>query len=857
MHNTSSLSDSKILAHLLEYSNDLICIFNEKGESELISNSVESILGFKREELIGQPYTLFLHPNDLQRTASEKEKIQSKNPSFSFENRCLHKNGSTVYLQWTSSYDEHLKKIYGIARDITATKIKLQAEKRDIEINRALINSTNSLVWSLDKDYCFTGFNRAFKESREKEYQAKIEIGVNTFDSMKFSQEVIDEWKPIYQKVLAGQSLDFEYNTAHLEGKTTNIKWHKIELKPIILEDEVIGILGSSTDITDIKQTTIALSERNQLIESVIKEIPMGVAVNEIDSSETVFVNNQFSEVYNWPADQLSDVRNFLNKIYPPENKDAQRILKKVTADIKSGDPSRMIWNNIPVTGQDGTTRYVNAKNIPLFDQNLMISTVQDNTAAHLNKLALQRAYIEKNEILDGISDAFYTLDADYNFTFLNKHSLDIMEMEAVDLIGKNLFNVFPELKDTLFFNHLENVRRTEEAAKFEFYYELFDTWFDERIYKTPTGFSVFFVDISIKKSFSLQIEAAYQKQNEILESITDAFIGLDKNYCFNYVNREAENVFKLNKDKLIGEYLWDIFPLAHGTDVYVRFQQTLSDKVPNAFEYYYPPTKIWFAINVYPSGSGLSVYFRDITQDKLDEIELKKLNNSLKQKNEELEQFAFVTSHDLQEPLRIISSFMELLEKHLGDELDATAKKYIQYSIDGSHRMKQIIMDLLDYSRAGNKEENITEVDCNELMQQVTQLLEESINSQNASIRYDELPTLKFNPTALRQVMMNLIGNALKYVKKDTKPEIYISAQEFDNYFSIKVTDNGIGIHEKYYKHIFTIFKRLHNKSDYSGTGIGLAICKKVVEKYGGEISVISEEGKGSTFYFTILKNL
>ncbi|GAB3334659.1 hypothetical protein GCM10027429_16070 [Marivirga atlantica] len=845
------------LQQFMQLSPDMICIVSSGGYFLKVSQAVENILGYSSQDLEGKHMQEFIHPDDIEKSNREAEEIIKGKTIHDFTNRYLSKAGDIVYLNWTLKVDFANQKTYAIARDITSQTLKRQKEEIQHQINDSLINSSESLIWSVDRNLKLTGFNKAFANSIFQEYKVQVEQGQKVLDENFFPEEVIDFWKSMYQRVLAGEQIDFESHTENIDTTTKKTTWQKVFLKPIEVNGEIIGIVANSIDITSTKETAKELQERNELIEKVLAEIPMGVAVNYISTGKKLFANNQFAEVYNWPVEELEDVENFLSKIYPEDDAEAQSYKKMIIADITSGDPERMNWTNIPVRGKDNKRRFINAKNIPLFDQDLMISTAQDNTLPHLNKIKLEAAFSEKDDFIESISDSFYTLDNDYNFTHMNKHGLEIMGNSLPDLVGRNLFDVFPELKNTIFYKHLESVRKTGEPAKFEFYYEHYDLWFDERIYKTEKGFSVFFVDITITKNFLLELEKAYQKQNEILQSITDAFLALDKDFNFTYVNKEAVRIFEVETEKLIGKNLWDIFPLAHGTKVYNKFEESIRENKSNSFEYYYPPTKIWFMVNCYPSESGLSVYFRNISKNKASEFELKNLNNTLKQKNQELEQFAFVASHDLQEPLRIISSFMELLKQHYGEQLDENALKYINYAIEGSHRMKQIIIDLLEYSRAGDANAKIEKVDCSLIMDQVLGLLDDTINSKNAKISYDKLPTIDYNFTALRQVLMNLIGNGIKYTLKDQKPEIKVSHSEDEHFHRISVKDNGIGIDEAHHEQVFTIFKRLHGKTEYKGTGIGLAICKKIVEKYGGEISIDSSLGEGSTFHFTIPKVL
>jgi PAS domain S-box-containing protein len=252
----------------------------------------------------------------------------------------------------------------------------------------------------------------------------------------------------------------------------------------------------------------------------------------------------------------------------------------------------------------------------------------------------------------------------------------------------------------------------------------------------------------------------------------------------------------------------------------------------------------------------------QDITLRKLHEQQLEKANQELSERaeqlarsNAELERFAFVASHDLQEPLRMVSSFLQLVEKRYNDKLDDAGRQYISYAVSGAERMKKLINDLLAYSRLENTAVEYSTVDMNQVLKEAVDNLQESITESKAQLTINSMPILpNGNFSGLVQLMQNLIGNAIKY-RGDNPPVITINAKEDASYWQFSVSDNGIGIEPDYFEKIFIIFQRLHNMSEYSGTGIGLAICKKITEQHGGKIWVFSKEGEGSTFYFTIKK--
>ena len=245
-----------------------------------------------------------------------------------------------------------------------------------------------------------------------------------------------------------------------------------------------------------------------------------------------------------------------------------------------------------------------------------------------------------------------------------------------------------------------------------------------------------------------------------------------------------------------------------------------------------------------------------DVTEKLKAEEKLNKNAEELKNSNSELERFAYVASHDLQEPLRMVSSFLHLLEDELEGKLNETSKEYIRFAVDGALRMKVLVNDLLQYSRIGNNKEAFVATDLNEVMKYVTHVLEEEIEKNHAVLTVKPLPVIKANKTLMSQLMVNLVTNALKY-HNNRPPEIEIGCTDERDEWLFYVKDNGIGIEPRYFDKIFIIFQRLHNKDEFSGTGIGLAICKKVLDVHQGKIWVESEEHVGSTFYFSIPKHL
>lgn len=369
-------------------------------------------------------------------------------------------------------------------------------------------------------------------------------------------------------------------------------------------------------------------------------------------------------------------------------------------------------------------------------------------------------------------------------------------------------------------------------------------------------------------------IEQAQKKFKGLLESAPDAIVIVGEKGIIQLVNNKCEYIFGYNKNELIGydvelllperfrttpqenRKLFYDFPGVRSTDVGLE----LLGRRKSGEEF---PVEISLSPMHTEEGLLITAAIRDISEKKRLEKEIREANVTLEKKvkqrtgeleikNKELEQFAYVASHDLQEPLRTTSSFVQLLRKQYYGRLDDNADRYIDYVIQASDRMKTLIKDLLDYSRIG-REKKFEPVDCNVAFEEVMADLAKVIKENKTVITAGKLPIVNAFPTELKLLFQNLISNSIKFHKQGIAPFIEISAAREIGHWHFRFRDNGIGIEKQYQQRIFIIFQRLHNRSVYEGSGIGLAHCKKIVELHGGTIWVESEAGKGSTFHFTL----
>jgi PAS domain S-box-containing protein len=351
-----------------------------------------------------------------------------------------------------------------------------------------------------------------------------------------------------------------------------------------------------------------------------------------------------------------------------------------------------------------------------------------------------------------------------------------------------------------------------------------------------------------------------------LLETISKPRFILDQRGRIVFVSSQAETFFGYRRDELIGQTIEVLVPeryraihVGHRADY---TSHPSSRPMGTGLEIYArrkDGTECPVDISLWPlqqeDGLFVIVAVRDMTEHRdLERIrhELETTVVELKRSNADLEQFAYVASHDLQEPLRMVASYTQLLAKRYKGKLDADADDFIGFAVEGANRMQRLIQDLLAYSRVTTQGHGFEQVDCHALLEEVLDNLRLAIEESRVVVTSNTLPTVIADGAQLGQLFQNLIGNAIKF-RSEEPPRVSVSAEHRTNEWLFSVRDNGIGIDPQYAGRIFVVFQRLHDREEYPGTGIGLAICKRIVERHGGRIWVESKLGEGATFYFTL----
>jgi PAS domain S-box-containing protein len=377
--------------------------------------------------------------------------------------------------------------------------------------------------------------------------------------------------------------------------------------------------------------------------------------------------------------------------------------------------------------------------------------------------------------------------------------------------------------------------------------------------------FGVTIRDLSERRAMEAALRDALARFDGIISISTDAIVSVDEGQRIVFFNQGAEQTFGYGAEEVIGMPLEMLIPQRFRDDHHqevsgfgrspVRARRMgergqISGLRKDGEEF---PAEA--SISRYMLGGKriFTAVLRDSTERQRTEEALARQAAELARSNSDLEQFAYVASHDLQEPLRMVASYTQLLGRRYADRLDDDAREFIGYAVDGVTRMQSLINDLLAYSRVGTRGDEFAETDTSAVLARVLATLGAAIEENDAVVSFDALPTIRADAGQLAQLFQNLIGNAIKFRRPEVAPRVHIGAERQERGWLFSVRDNGIGIGPEYADRIFIIFQRLHSRSEYPGTGIGLSICKKIVERHGGEIRMESTPGEGTTFLFDI----
>ena len=642
---------------------------------------------------------------------------------------------------------------------------------------------------------------------------------------------------------------------------------------------EVAGLMGAIVDITARKQAEASLLESERRFRRTFELAGSGVAHIGMDR-RFIRVNRRLCEILGYPQAELLRLTGW--QISHPDDLDvinAQRP-RLYAGEIDSVRVEKRYLR------KDGSIVWVSftmvverdAAGKPQYE----IAFFDDITARKQAEAALRESEERFRSVVDSANDGILVYDKQLNVIAGNLAAERILGLPLANIIGAAGFTsllpcvhadgspILPDERPTRLTvksgkpltGQIVGIYRADGSMN----WVSVNTGFLRRPGDTDWyGVVSTIGDITKQRHAELALSASEALYRQTFELATAGIAHVDLSGRFMKVNRRLCEILGYGEQELIGRPVKEI---SHPEDRNLTDSQRMrvrsGEKPSVRFEKRYLRKSgaiVWVDLSVALAcdASGVPQYeialFDDITERKKAEAALREAHEELKRSNAELEQFAYVASHDLQEPLRMVSSYTQLLMRRYGDKLDGDAREFTAFIVDGATRMKQLIEDLLAYSRVGTRDKNFKPVDAESSLKRALTNLRAAIQDSGATVTQDKLPTIPCDEVQLAQLFQNLIGNALKFRKPDVAPAVHVGAAEQGAEWEFMVRDNGIGIEPQYFERIFMVFQRLHDKGEYPGTGIGLAIVKKVVERHGGRIWVQSQPGAGTTFHFTMPK--
>ncbi|MDX1721532.1 MAG: PAS domain S-box protein [Pseudomonas sp.] len=666
----------------------------------------------------------------------------------------------------------------------------------------------------------------------------------------RFVDVVVDEELPRVEEhfaaACAGQPQRYEL---HARDRQNNQLTLDVTTLPIVVDQRIIGVFGIAKDVSAERRAGQALRERDQFFKLSLEMFCM------IDMrGNFIQVNPAFAEVLRYPASVLIGY-SYLDLIHHDDRAKVKEAVHQLQCgELVQGLAIRTLdatnqqrWLELSAALGEDQVIYCVARDITerrTIEQQIRRSTMLLSMAGHTAKLG------------------GWSLELPENMLSWSEEMCSLLEYPVGVIPSfEESFTLYPERARKVFGEAMRAC--AEQGKSFDLDLEIRTAngrLLDARITAQPvhdeSGQIVrmvgAFQDISERNQTQRELQRLAGRLTTTLESISDGFYTLDNDWRFTYVNGEAERLLGVQAAALLGTVLWFSLPGVREGEIGVRYLRAAAQGTSEHFEVFYEPLKRWFEVHAFPSDEGIAAYFRDISERRRTEQELQATLLELERSNRELQEFAFVASHDLQEPLRKIQAFAERLMVR-SEALDESGRDYLQRMTSAAARMQSLIIDLLDYSRVSSRGQPFQRVQLAEVLSEVLEDMESTLERTQAQVDYAQLPTIMGDATQLRQVLQNLISNAVKFQAPGIRPVIRIYTEHEDvDTWNLCVEDNGIGFDEKYLDRIFNPFQRLHSRQAYAGTGIGLAVVKKIVERHGAHISAISSPGKGSVFSIT-----
>ncbi|GAA0683110.1 hypothetical protein GCM10009020_35640 [Natronoarchaeum mannanilyticum] len=788
-----------------------------------VNTQIIQTTGYSREELLGEHVSLVLADDDVERIEREiKRQLETDDQDIAtFEFGVQTADGDTVPCELRLNLlieEGKFQGTIGVARDISQKK-------------QRILGRISDAFYALDDEFRFTHVNERAEELIQ--YTETELLGENHWEVLSSVAEN-DAVREAFQTAMTSQ----EATTIEFYDETLGF-WAEANLYP-----SQTGLSVYFRDVTERK----AREKKLERYERTVETIWDGVATLDADG-RFVMTNEAFCEMTGYQREELlgehvtllvDESVNERSKELHAEMLGDEQEYASIEFEIETADGER-----VPVESRFGP--YV------LEDGSVGRTGVLRDLSERRER---KQELLKYETIIETVNDGIYTVDADGRFTMVNDAYCDLTGYSREELLGSHVSLVVDdETADQA--KELEQEITTGTADRPMADAEI-RTANDDRVPAEAT-FSMLpgerrerigvVRDITERRERERALEESERRYRTLVNHFPNGAVGLfDEELTYTVAGGEMLGELGIDPDDVLGTSIYERYPEDLIEQIKPHFQAVFDGESASFEAEYHGRNLLAHTLPVRNADDEIYAGMLMI-QDITERTEYRK---QLEESNERLEQFAYAASHDLQEPLRMITSYLQLIERRYGDELDEDAEEFIEFAVDGADRMREMIDGLLEYSRVESQGDPLQPVDLDNVLDDVREDLQIQLEESNADIMADELPRVDGDPSQLRQVFQNLLSNAIEY-SGDQPPSVEITTERDEDKWVISIKDEGVGIDPEDQKRIFEVFQRLHSHDEHPGTGIGLSLCRRIVERHGGEIWVESEPGEGTTFSFTL----
>ncbi|MFC7231493.1 PAS domain-containing protein [Saliphagus sp. GCM10025308] len=831
------------------------------------NDGAERIKGYDEADIVGEHFSTFYTDDDTAAGVPERN-LERATAAGRVEDEGwrVREDGSLFWanVTITALHDDEgtLRGFTKVTRDMTERREYEQQLRRERDFTAQVLETVPVGILVSTPDGDLTRANRRVLDwlGAEASSFTDHDHDRETWDVYDAAAEQIpfEDW-PLMQVVETGEPV-FGYQ-CQIDSPARGRRWVSINAAPIDDDgDDDDGdddrVVFSVEDVTEQHEREQQLRRERDQTEQLLRTVPIPIGVWNADG-ETVMTNRRAQETLDVSEQEFLDDPDGAGqwRLYDPDGNPLDSTETPSARAAATGEPVRN--EEVVVEMPDGDRIHLHVNAAPVLDPDGNVERIivagEDITDLKDREHQLERRKseleTELSEILGRITDAFYALDDEWRFTHVNERAEELIDFEDRGLVGEHVWEVFDWVENTQLREEYEQAMETQEPTSFEFHYpDPLDAWQTytsirrRRAFRSTSGTSPNGKSASASRGVRTALPHARRTLPERRRRARRRAPPLPDDWW--YASRRGgrrDRVWIRStgrgrppraargrtraaiRGRARGES--SSFEIELGEHVYQLQTVPIRDESGGVF-----------------AALGMS---QDITERRTYE-------RKLEASNERLEQFAYAASHDLQEPLRMVSSYLQLIERRYGEALDEDGEEFLEFAVDGAERMREMIDGLLEYSRVETQGNAFEPVDLETVLSDAQADLRFPIQESGADVTAESLPRVEGDPTQLRQVFQNLLSNAIEY-SGDEPPRVHVTAERADDVWEVSVRDEGIGIDPDDTDRIFEVFQRLHSQEEHAGTGIGLALCRRIVERHGGTIRADSEPGVGTTFTFTL----